>query len=164
LEDRLYETNVSRTGHENAALLGFVAEAVGELVGAVAGYTWGGICELRQVWVRETCRGKGLGKALMAEAIREAKARGCAYIYLATYDFQAPGFYAKLGFEKVAEIPDKPLAHRICDAPAAAVRWREVKKFHSCEWPRLGGFYRIVSTRSRIRISGYDRPWPSVDE
>jgi len=111
LEDRLYETNVSRTGHENAALLGFVAEAVGELVGAVAGYTWGGICELRQVWVRETCRGKGLGKALMAEAIREAKARGCAYIYLATYDFQAPGFYAKLGFEKVAEIPDKPLGH-----------------------------------------------------
>jgi ribosomal protein S18 acetylase RimI-like enzyme len=47
----------------------------------------------------------------MTEASREAKARGCAYIYLATHDFQAPGFYAKLGFQKVAEIPDKPLGH-----------------------------------------------------
>ena len=111
LEDRLYETNASRTGYENAALLGFVAEADGELVGAAAGYTWGGICELRQVWVQETYRGKGLGKALMTEATREAKARGCAYIYIATHDFQAPGFYAKLGFETVAEIPNKPLGH-----------------------------------------------------
>jgi ribosomal protein S18 acetylase RimI-like enzyme len=111
LEDHLYEINASQTGYENAALLGFVAEAQGELVGAAAGYTWGGICELRQVWVQESYRGNGLGKALMVEAIREAKARGCAYLYLATYDFQAPGFYAKLGFEKMAEIPDKPLGH-----------------------------------------------------
>jgi ribosomal protein S18 acetylase RimI-like enzyme len=111
LEDRLYAINARRTGHEDAALLGFLAEAQGELVGAVAGYTWGGICELRQVWVHEAHRGEGIGEALMTEASREAKARGCAYIYLATHDFQAPGFYAKLGFQKVAEIPDKPLGH-----------------------------------------------------
>jgi hypothetical protein len=47
LEDRLYESNASRTGYEDATLLGFFAEMQGELVGAVAGYTWGGICELR---------------------------------------------------------------------------------------------------------------------
>jgi ribosomal protein S18 acetylase RimI-like enzyme len=111
LEDRLYEVNASRTGYKDAALLGFVANAQGQLVGAVAGYTWGGICELRQVWVHEAHRGKGLGEALITEASREAKARGCAYIYLATHDFQAPGFYDRLGFEKVAEIPDKPLGH-----------------------------------------------------
>ena len=111
LENRLYEANASRTRYEDAALLGFLAEAQGQLVGAVAGYTWGGICELRQVWVHEVHRRKGLGEALMTVATREAKARGCAYVYLATYDFQAPGFYAKLGFKKVAEIPDKPLGH-----------------------------------------------------
>jgi ribosomal protein S18 acetylase RimI-like enzyme len=111
LEDRIYEINASRTGYKDAALLGFLAEAQGELVGAVAGYTWAGICELRQVWVHEAHRGAGLGKALMTEAATEAKARGCACIYVATHDFQAPGFYAKLGFQKVAEIPDKPLGH-----------------------------------------------------
>lgn len=111
LEDRLYEVNASRTGYEDAALLGFLAEARGELVGAVAGYTWGGICDLRQVWVHEAHRRKGLGQALMTAATREAKARGCAYVFLATHDFQAPSFYAKLAFKKVAEIVDKPLGH-----------------------------------------------------
>jgi ribosomal protein S18 acetylase RimI-like enzyme len=111
LEDLLYEINASRTGYEDAALLGFIADVQGHVVGAVAGYTWGGICELRQVWVHEAHRGEGVGEALMTEASREATARGCAYIYLATHDFQAPGFYTKLGFQKVAEIPDKPLGH-----------------------------------------------------
>ena len=111
LENRLYEINAGHTGYVDAALLGFFAEAQGELVGAVAGYTWGGICELRQVWVHEAHRGGGLGRALMTEATREAKARGCAYIYVATHDFQAPSFYAKLGFQKVAEIADKPLCY-----------------------------------------------------
>jgi hypothetical protein len=30
---------------------------------------------------------------------------------LATYDFQAPDFYRRLGFETVAEVPDKPVGH-----------------------------------------------------
>jgi len=111
LEDRLYQVNASRTGYRDASLLGFVAEARGELIGAVAGYTWGGICELRQVWVHEAHRGEGLGEALIAATAQEAKDRGCAYVYLATQDFQAPGFYARLGFQTVAEIPDKPLGH-----------------------------------------------------
>lgn len=111
LEDRLYEVNASRTGHADAAGLGFVAEGKGELEGAVAGYTWGGICELRQVWVREDRRGQGLGAQLMKAAIREAQSRGCVYLFLATHDFQAPDFYAKLGFQCVAEVHDKPLGH-----------------------------------------------------
>jgi len=32
-------------------------------------------------------------------------------LFLATYDFQAPDFYARLGFECIATIPDKPLGH-----------------------------------------------------
>lgn len=111
IEDSLYKVNASRTGYADAALLGFVAEAGADLLGAVAGYTWGGICELRQVWVREDWRGHGLGAQLMRCAIAEARARDCTYVFLATHDFQAPEFYAKLGFECVAEIADKPLGH-----------------------------------------------------
>ena len=111
LEDRLYEVNSGRTGFHDAAGLGFVAEDGGELIGAVAGYSWGGICELRQVWVAETARGRGLGRALMEAALAEAARRGCAYVFLASFDFQAPLFYARLGFREVARIADKPLGH-----------------------------------------------------
>jgi GNAT superfamily N-acetyltransferase len=111
LETRLYDFNVAATGLADGAGLAFVAESADSLAGAVAGYTWGGICELRQVWVDEAHRGSGLGRTLMARAIEEARSRGCACVLLATYDFQAPGFYVRLGFRPVAEIPDKPLGH-----------------------------------------------------
>lgn len=111
LEDRIYEVNAARTGYRDAAALGFTVEVQGELVGAVAGYTWGGVCELRQVWVRDGDRGRGLGRSLVRAAIEEARARGCSSVILATYDFQAPSFYARLGFETVAEIVDKPVGH-----------------------------------------------------
>jgi GNAT superfamily N-acetyltransferase len=111
VEEQIYRHNAARTGYRDAAPLAFAAEVEAQLVGVVAGFTWGGNCELRQLWVREDLRGQGLGKRLMNEAVDEARARGCAQILLATYDFQAPGFYTKLGFEVVAELPDKPLGY-----------------------------------------------------
>jgi len=111
LEERIYAFNACRTGHRDAAQFGFLLEDGPELVGAVAGFTWGGVCEIRQLWVAQTQRGRGHGSALMDRAIEEARARGCKFVYLATYDFQAPQFYTKLGFAPVAVIGDKPLGH-----------------------------------------------------
>lgn len=111
LEERIYEASADQCGYRDAKQISFQAKESGNLIGAVAGYTWGGICELRQVWVEEAHRRHGVGKRLMRLAIREAKARGCAYMFIATYEFQAPGFYAKFGFRRVADIPDKPLGH-----------------------------------------------------
>jgi N-acetylglutamate synthase-like GNAT family acetyltransferase len=112
LEDRLYAFNQQATGYTDGEDLGFVVEEAGELVGAVAGYTWGGICEVRQLWVREDRRKQGLGGALIEAAVEEARQRGAAYVQLSTYDFQAPAFYARHGFETVAELPDKPVGHK----------------------------------------------------
>ncbi|HEY5289615.1 MAG TPA: GNAT family N-acetyltransferase [Caulobacteraceae bacterium] len=111
LEERLYRFNVEATGYDDGEGLGFVAEDRGELIGAVAGYSWGGICELRQVWVHADRRRRGLGAALLAAAVAEAARRGCAHVTLTTYDFQAPDFYRRYGFEEIAQIPDKPLGH-----------------------------------------------------
>jgi ribosomal protein S18 acetylase RimI-like enzyme len=111
LEQHLYAFNQQRTGYLDGRGLAFVAEAGDDLVGAVAGYTWGGICELRQVWVHEASRGSGVGRTLMQAAVAEARARGCAHVFLTTYDFQAPEFYRRLGFAEAARIPDKPLGH-----------------------------------------------------
>lgn len=112
IEDRLYAVNAARTGHDDGRPLAFIAEHLGGLAGAVAGHSWGGICELRQVWVDEAHRGQGVGRSLMQAAIAEARDRGCVSIFLATYDFQAPGFYETLGFRAVAILEDAPVGHR----------------------------------------------------
>jgi N-acetylglutamate synthase-like GNAT family acetyltransferase len=111
IEARLYEFNVQATGYDDGLDLGFVVEDAGAVVAAVAGYTWGGICEVRTLWVHPNRRRGGLGSSLIARAIDEAKARGCRLMFLSTYDFQAPDFYAGLGFETIATVPDKPLGH-----------------------------------------------------
>jgi ribosomal protein S18 acetylase RimI-like enzyme len=111
VEERLYEFNMDETGYRDGLDLGFVVEDAGEMVAAAAGYTWGGICEVKTLWVHPERRGSGLGSALMARAIEEARARGCRLMFLSTYDFQAPEFYERLGFERIATIPDKPLGH-----------------------------------------------------
>ncbi len=111
LEDRLYAVNAGRTGRSDGAPLAFRAQTDEGLAGAVAGWTWAGVCEIQQLWVDEAFRGRGLGADLMAQVVAEARARGCAHIFLATYDFQAPAFYEKQGFRCVAEIHDKPVGH-----------------------------------------------------
>ena len=111
IEERLYEFNRELTGYGDGEGLAYVARADGQIVGAAAGYSWGGICELRQVWVRGDFRGKGLGGALLEAAVAEAGRRGCAHVTLSTYDFQAPEFYRRHGFEEIARVPDKPRGH-----------------------------------------------------
>ncbi|MFD1704252.1 GNAT family N-acetyltransferase [Methylopila henanensis] len=58
--------------------------------------------------VPERLRGAGFGRALLDRAEREARARGCAGIWLDTFDFQARGFYEKLGFEVFGSISGHP--------------------------------------------------------
>lgn len=113
LEDRLYEFNVEATGCSDGRGLGvFVRAADGRIRAAAAGHSWGGTCDLKQVWVEPGLRRRGLGRRLLALAEAEARRRGCAQIVLTTHDFQAPDFYRRLGFELLAEIPDYPAGHR----------------------------------------------------
>jgi ribosomal protein S18 acetylase RimI-like enzyme len=112
LEDRLYEFNRAATGISDGRGLGIVLrDARGVIVAAAAGHTWGGTCELRQVWVDAPLRGSGFGRRLLAAAETEAIRRGCHQLVLTTHSFQAPDFYRKLGFEVVAELPGYPCGH-----------------------------------------------------
>lgn len=113
LEDRLYEFNCAATGITDGARLGFaVRDAAGALIGAIAGHNWGGVCEIKQLWVHQDHRRRGLGTALLTAAMEEARARGCYQVLLTTHSFQAPAFYVRHGFECVAEVADYPRGHR----------------------------------------------------
>jgi GNAT superfamily N-acetyltransferase len=56
--------------------------------------------QIEAVRVREDYRGRGLGEALMAWAIEEARRRGCAIVQLTSDKSRAAAhrFYARLGF------------------------------------------------------------------
>lgn len=57
-------------------------------------------------------RGGSYGKKLMAEAEHMARANHCVGIYLDTFEFQARGFYEKLGFVVFGELADHPRGQR----------------------------------------------------
>ena len=112
LEDRIYAFNVEQTGIDDGRMLALVVrDANGRAVAAALGHTWGGTCELKTVWVDAPLRRAGLGRALVLRAIAEAEARGCSQLLLATHSFQAPDFYARLGFREVFRLNDYPSGH-----------------------------------------------------
>lgn len=80
--------------------------------GATTGGLWGNtvfrwlVVEL--FFVPEDRRGRGLGRTMMLEAEAIARTRGCIGIWLDTYSFQAPAFYAKLGFAAFGRVDDHP--------------------------------------------------------
>ena len=112
LEDRLYDFNKAKTGITDGRSLGvFLRDEAENIVAGAAGHTWGETCELRQVWVAEDLRGRGLGRRLIAEAEAEAIRRGCLQLVLTTHSFQALRFYRKLGFHVVSELPHYPRGH-----------------------------------------------------
>jgi GNAT superfamily N-acetyltransferase len=82
-----------------------------EVVAGLYGYSDWGWLFVKWLWVAEARRGQDLGTRLMREAEAEALRRGCHSAWLDTFGFQAPGFYAKLGYEVFGELADYPLGH-----------------------------------------------------
>jgi GNAT superfamily N-acetyltransferase len=112
VEVHLYDFNRAVTGRGDGEGLGFVLrDKDGAMAGCAAGYSWAGISELRQMWIAEPYRGLGHGRALLDAFVGEAARRGVRRVWVASYDFQAPGFYEKAGFRRMAELPGWPEGH-----------------------------------------------------
>ncbi len=82
-----------------------------KLVGGVLGtvfYKW---LYIDLVWVEERLRGEGIGTEVMKAAEQHARDRKLIGIYLWTESWQAPLFYAKLGYEQFVEFKNCPPGH-----------------------------------------------------
>jgi GNAT superfamily N-acetyltransferase len=64
--------------------------------------------EMTVLWVEASHRGHGLGRQLVHLAEAEAKRRGCRYVRVSTSQFQAPGFYSKLGYSLYGQLENCP--------------------------------------------------------
>jgi len=109
LDARLYEFNAAASGVDDGRSMAiFVRDGRGEVVAGLHGWTWGGTAFVRALWVREDLRGRGLGARILAAAEAEAVARGCHQMHLDSHSYQAPGFYRRLGYEVIGELPGWP--------------------------------------------------------
>lgn len=109
LEDAIDAFNEAATGfRDGRALAAFLRDDAGALVAGLSGFTWGGYAKVEYLWIAEAHRRRGLGRRLLAAAEAEARARGCTLVVLDSHDFQAPGFYAKLGYEACGRVEGTP--------------------------------------------------------
>ncbi|GAA5013601.1 N-acetyltransferase [Streptomyces siamensis] len=119
LRRRLLDTNTRASpvlralrgtpGEREVPLHVWALDADGALAGGLVGHTWTTWLHVTYLWVDDRHRGAGLGSRLLAEAERLAgEERGCRAARLETWDFQAPGFYRRHGYDVVGVIPDYP--------------------------------------------------------
>ena len=86
----------------------FYAFEDGKLSGGAVGYILYESYFLELLWVDDACRLQKVGTSLMKQVedyVKETKLIG---IRLETWDFQAKGFYEKLGYNMYASIEDCP--------------------------------------------------------
>jgi len=109
LEERVAAAAIAATGFGEEQEFGIFARSQdGRVVAGITGIVWGGYCELQAMWVEESLRNRGLGRALVAGAEAEARRRGCGLVVLHAYDVLTRGLYDRLGYETVAVIEDCP--------------------------------------------------------
>ena len=60
------------------------------------------------MWVHESLRGQGYGKALILEAERIAKEHGCTFAHTCPFSYQNPAFYQAVGYPIFAMLDDYP--------------------------------------------------------
>jgi GNAT superfamily N-acetyltransferase len=113
LAQRIYEHNARATGyHDGESYSAVIRGYGGAIVAGISGFTWGGSCYVAYLWVAAGLRRGGVGRALLEAVERYAREKRCRLMLLSTHDFQAPLFYARLGYEPVAEIDDYPVGYR----------------------------------------------------
>jgi GNAT superfamily N-acetyltransferase len=89
-----------------------VCDKEGNILGGLEGGTSWNWLHVDNLWLREDLRGQGYGVKLMQMAEAEAVRRGCNHAMVDTFDFQAPGFYQKLGYVAWGTLEDYPAGRR----------------------------------------------------
>jgi GNAT superfamily N-acetyltransferase len=80
----------------------------GTLVGGFIGTVFLGWLAIDVLWVAESCRGRGIGTALLAKAESEGVRLGARAAYLDTFKWQAREFYEARGYGEFGRLERFP--------------------------------------------------------
>lgn len=107
----LLEYNLSKIEDKNLKDLGiFLSNENGEKIAGLIGNTHGNWAFIKYLWVSEKLRGKKIGTQILEQAEETARTRGCKYVFLDTFSFQAPEFYKKYGYKEVFVLENYPVS------------------------------------------------------
>jgi GNAT superfamily N-acetyltransferase len=105
----LTEFNASRAdGEMPHYLLITLRDPDGSVIGGLVGATYLGWLQVQALWIPDSLRGSGYGKAILEAAELEAARRGCPRVFLETLSFQALPFYEKNGYKIFSKLTDFP--------------------------------------------------------
>ena len=111
--DPLIAYNEEKAGPRNSKEFAYsVRSETGEFVGGLLGSTHWNHFFVAAVFVDQQVRREGIGRELLKRAESLALEQGCDAIYLDTFDFQALGFYEKIGFQVFGKLEDYPRGHQ----------------------------------------------------
>lgn len=86
-------------GHEPGKPFAFfVKDKSNQIKGGCSGYIFYGCLYVDLLWVDNSLRGKCLGSQLMGNTEKLARENECQFVAVNTMDFEALGFYEKLGY------------------------------------------------------------------
>lgn len=105
----LIKHNKSKVDYTEEEKFNFVLkDEDGSILGGLVGHTDWDCFFVDVLWVDESLRGQGKGQELMQKAEAFAREKGCTFMRLETYSFQAPEFYKKLGFKEMGKLENFP--------------------------------------------------------
>jgi GNAT superfamily N-acetyltransferase len=111
LLSEIVKYNTAAVGRRDYKPLAITAEERGKVIGGLVGETYLDWLAIEILWIDDEHRRTGLGRQLVEKAESEARKRGAQNVYLNTFSFQAPGFYAKLGYTEFGRLNDFPQGH-----------------------------------------------------
>jgi GNAT superfamily N-acetyltransferase len=104
------DTNVGESRYRPMAFA--IEDERGQMTGGLSGATAYGWLFVELLFVPKSLRGQGVGTRLIRLAEAEAVARGCHSVWLDTFEFQARGFYERLGYTCFGELKNYPAGSR----------------------------------------------------
>ena len=87
-------------GRANVAIKGVLVESDRVVAGLYGEMFWRKM-HVRLLWVHPERRKRGLGRRMIAWAEQRSRDLGCYSVTVETMSFQAPGFYAALGYRQI---------------------------------------------------------------
>ncbi len=109
IHNMLKSYNLSkREKSENIPLGVYYEDETGKKLAGLTGKTFGNWLCINYLFVSENLRNLGIGSKIIIAAENEARNRGCKYVFVDTFSFQAPAFYEKLGYRCVFSLTNYP--------------------------------------------------------